>query len=442
MCAYGIDYPARTMARSTSITVERMTLDNGLRVVLSPDSMSSGLFVGCYYDVGFRSEPEGRTGFAHLFEHLMFQGSVNLEKGMHDTLTTGNGGVNNGSTRNDFTNYFELMPSNALELSLFLEADRMRGLRLTPEAMQNQVDVVKEEIRVNVQNQPYGGFPWLWLPMALFETFPNAHDAYGDFNDLDAATLEDVAGFFDRYYAPGNCVLTVVGGFDVKKATAMIERHFSDIPARAVPPTVDAAEPVPSKEKRTVRVDAHAPQPAVALGYRTPDPIKEFDDYCALVLLASILTDGEASRLNQRLVKKDRSVSHLGGGVGLVADSFEVRGPSMLRLAAFYPGAPDPQPIIDAIDEEVARVGDGIDTDELDRFRNAWLAEYLGAADSLLSRGMLLSAMEQQRGRAEVINEIPSAISAVTTESIARVAQTWLRPDSRAIVEIRPGRPS
>ncbi len=427
------------MARSTSISVERFTLPNGLRVVLSPDKMSSGIFVGCYYDVGFRSEPEGRTGFAHLFEHLMFQGSVNLEKGMHDTLTTGNGGVNNGSTRNDFTNYFELMPSNALELSLFLEADRMRGLRLTPESMQNQVDVVKEEIRVNVHNQPYGGFPWLFLPMAMFDTFPNAHDAYGDFADLDAATLDDVAAFFERYYAPGNCVLTVVGDIDVKKTTAMVERQFGEIPARDVPPTVDASEPVPTKEMRTVRVDQHAPQPAFAIGYRTPDPITEFDDYCALILLTSVLADGEASRLFQRLIKKDRSASHVSGAVGLVADAFEVRGPSMLRLGAFYPGAPNAQPLIDAIDEEVARVADGIDTDELERFRNAWLADFLGQADGLMNRGMMLAALEQQRGRAEVINEIPAVMGRVTAADIARVAGTWLRPDSRAVLEIHPG---
>lgn len=429
-----------TMAKTrTSIAVERFALDNGLRVVLSPDKMSSGIIVAAYYDVGFRSEPEGRTGFAHLFEHLMFQGSVNLEKGMHDTLTTGNGGVNNGSTRNDFTNYFEIMPSNALEVALFLEADRMRGLRLTPENMQNQVDVVKEEIRVNVHNQPYGGFPWLFLPMVMFDTFPNAHDAYGDFADLDAATIEDVSAFFDRYYAPGNCVLSVVGDLDVAEATRFIERHFGDIPARPVPKTVDADEPVPSSERRLIRMDRHAPQPAVALGFRTPDPINAFDDYCALTLLQSILTDGDASRLSQRLLKKDRSVSHLMGEVGLVAGTFEVRGPSMMRLVAFYPGKPDPEPVITAIDEEISKVADGIEHEELDRFRNAWLADFLGAADSLDHRGMLIAAMEQQRGHAELINEIPAAIEAITTEDISRVAAEWLGPDTRAVLEVHPG---
>ncbi|MGZ4212703.1 MAG: M16 family metallopeptidase [Actinomycetota bacterium] len=425
--------------RTPTIAIERASLSNGLRVVFAPDRSSPAIFVAVYYDVGFRSEPEGRTGFAHLFEHLMFQGSATLEKGMHDALVTGNGGTLNGSTRNDFTNYFEMMPSNALELALFLEADRMRGVRLTPENLQNQVDVVKEEIRVNVQNQPYGGFPWLYLPMALFETFPNAHDAYGDFADLDAATLEDAAAFFDRYYAPANAVLAVAGDVDPDEAVALCERLFGDIPARPAPPTVDASESLPEAERRVVHPDARAPQPAIALAYRVPDPITEFDDYCAAVMASSLLVDGEASRLYQRLVKTDRIVSHISGDVGLVAGTFEVRGPSMLHIAAWYPGRPNPDHVLRAIDEETARLADGIDTEELDRFRTSYVADYLGSIDGLGQRGMLVAAFEQQRGAAELINDIPAALGRVRPEDVARIAGEWLRPDRRAVVDLHPG---
>lgn len=425
--------------RTTTIPVERTRLSNGLRVVFAPDRASPAVFVAVYYDVGFRSEPKGRTGFAHLFEHLMFQGSATLEKGMHDSLVTGNGGILNGSTRNDFTNYFEMMPSNALELALFLEADRMRAVRLTPENLQNQVDVVKEEILVNVKNQPYGGFPWLYLPMALFTTFPNAHDAYGDFADLDAATLEDAADFFDRYYAPGNAVLAIAGDVDPDEAAAVIERHFGSIEARPAPPTVDASEPVPSEERRVVHPDANAPQPAVALAYRVPDPIAEFDDYVATVMLSSVLVEGEASRLYQRLVKNDRIASHVSGDVGLVAGTFEVRGPSMLHLAAWYPGTPDPESILRAIDDEVASIADDIETEELDRFRNAYIADYLGSVDALSQRGMLVAAFEQQRANAELINEIPSALARVDAEDVSRMARAWLQPGRRAVLDVHPG---
>src|SRR4051794_7372945 len=180
-------------------TLERLRLDNGLRVVLAPDRNAAAVAVAVYYDVGFRSEPEGRTGFAHLFEHLMFQGSANLEKLEHFRIVQSSGGIFNGSTHLDYTNYFEVLPAHALERALFLEADRMRSPRINEDNLKNQIDVVKEEIRVNVLNRPYGGFPWLQLPPVLYDTFPNAHNGYGGFEDLTNATVEDATGFFDTF---------------------------------------------------------------------------------------------------------------------------------------------------------------------------------------------------------------------------------------------------
>ena len=228
--------------------LHRVTLPNGLRVVLAPDSSQGGsgpapvVGVSVHYDVGFRSEPEGRTGFAHLFEHLMFQGSESLEKLAHFRHVQGSGGVFNGSTHQDYTDYFQVLPSAALERALFLEADRMRAPKLTEENLRNQVDVVKEEIRLNVLNRPYGGFPWILLPPVLYSTFANAHNGYGDFTDLEQATVDDCAAFFDTFYAPGNAVLTVAGDFDVEHATELVHEHFGDVPAREVRPRPSFAE--------------------------------------------------------------------------------------------------------------------------------------------------------------------------------------------------------
>ena len=231
--------PARSTARRplprSKLAIERFSLDNGLRVVLNPDRAAPAIGIAVFYDVGFRSEPEGRTGFAHLFEHLMFQGTVHLDKGEADRLIEGCGGQSNASTHPDFTVYISHLPANALDLGLFIEADRMRGARLSAEALQNQIDVVKEEINVNVNNRPYGGFPWIDLPPIMFTTFNNAHNGYGSFDDLDAASLDDVHGFFDRFYAPGNAVLCVTGDLDVGATRQLIEQHFGPIAARPVP---------------------------------------------------------------------------------------------------------------------------------------------------------------------------------------------------------------
>src|SRR5690242_18511183 len=279
-------------AAATRVEIHRFTLPNGLRVVLAADRSAPVVGVAVVYDVGIRSEPEGRTGFAHLFEHLMFQGSANLEKLAHFRYVQGSGGTFNGSTHLDYTDYFETLPANALERTLFLEADRMRGPRLNEENLRNQVDVVKEEIRLNVLNRPYGGFPWLKLPPVMFDTFPNAHDGYGSFSDLEAATVPDAAEFFDKYYACGNATLSVSGDFESAHARMLIERHFSDVPARPAPARADFAEPDLTAERRESYVDKLAPLPAVASAWRVPDPITDFAGYLPYVVLAEVLTDG------------------------------------------------------------------------------------------------------------------------------------------------------
>src|SRR6202023_358702 len=232
------------------VPIESATLANGLKVVIAPDTTAPVVTVGVYYKIGFRLEPQGRSGFAHLFEHMMFQGSAHAPKMQHIKLINSSGGTLNGSTHYDVTNYFESVPSNALERVLWLEADRMRALKVDDENLRNQRDVVKEEVRVNVLNQPYGGFPWLDLPPVAFRNWPNAHNFYGDFADLDAATLADVQNFFHTYYSPHNAVLLMLGDLDPTEAFGLAKRYFEDIPAGPLPPRADAGEPPPPEERR------------------------------------------------------------------------------------------------------------------------------------------------------------------------------------------------
>ncbi|BCJ42804.1 peptidase M16 [Actinoplanes ianthinogenes] len=430
---------SRIQIPATKYPVERFTLANGLRVVLSPDRSAPVVGVAVVYDVGIRSEPEGRTGFAHLFEHLMFQGSENLEKLAHFRHVQGAGGSFNGSTHLDYTDYFEVLPAGALERALFLEADRMRGPRLTEENLRNQVDVVKEEIRVNVLNRPYGGFPWLKLPPVMFKTFPNAHDGYGSFEDLESATVEDAQGFFDRYYACGNAVLSVAGDFDVAEATALIERHFGDVPARPAPVLPAFDEPGLDGERRESYTDRIAPLPAVAAGYRVPDPIGAFDAYLPFSVLAEVLTDGDASRLVERLVQRDRTVTNIGGYLGFMGDEYQVRNPTALLLQAHMPPGGDAGKVLRTVDEELDRlVADGLKPGELERTQARMAARLLQGTDEVLGRALPMAVLELQRGRPGLLNELPKLISEVTAEQIVTAAAT-LRPESRAVVEVLPG---
>jgi zinc protease len=431
--------PTRAPVRTANLTyaVERGRLANGLRVVVLPDRTSPVVAVAVYYDVGMRSEPEGRTGFAHLFEHLMFQGSANLGKTEHFTYVQGAGGVLNGSTHVDYTNYYEVLPSSATELALFLEADRMRSVALTQDNLENQVAVVQNEIRVNVQNRPYGGFPWLSMPPVLFDSFANSHDGYGSFVDLEAATLADAQSFFDRYYAPGNAVLAVAGDVDPAQVMAWAQEHFGDIPGRAVEPPPAFSEPLLTSERRAVVEDRLAPAPAVALAWRVPDP-GNLQTYLPYVVLAEVLTDGDASRLQERLLLKDRTATSVGGYLGIMGDPLDARDPTPFMLEVHHPAEVPVDTVIATVDEEITRLAsDGLTQDEVQRTVARMVARFLREVDPVLGRATHAAVFEQQRGRAELLNELPGLLSAVTAEQVLAAAAT-LRPGNRAVVELRP----
>ena len=282
---------ARRARAAFHVPVSYYKLPNGLKVVLSPDKTAPTVVIAAYYKIGFRIEPRDRTGFAHLFEHMMFQGSKNLGKMEFIKLVQQNGGVLNGSTRFDFTNYFEILPAHKLETGLWAEADRMRGLNITQENLTNQQGVVGNEVKVNVINTPYGGFPWLDMPQYANTNWHNAHNFYGDLKDLEAATLDDVKKFFDTYYAPNNAVLVVVGDFDERDARAMIDKYFASIPASKQPVTFpDLTEPRQDKEKRASKPDPLARRPALAFSYHMPP--RGTPEYYAMGLLDQLLVQG------------------------------------------------------------------------------------------------------------------------------------------------------
>ena len=414
------------------------TLDNGLRIVLAPDRSAPVVGIAVLYDVGIRSEPEGRTGFAHLFEHLMFQGSANLDKLEHFRYVQSSGGTFNGSTHFDYTNYFEALPSNALERGLFLEADRMLSPRLTAENLANQLDVVKNEIRVNVLNRPYGGFPWIYLPGLLFDSFANSHNGYGGFEDLESATVDDAKDFFARYYPPANAVLAVAGDLDVEETIGLIEKHFAGLRKRRAPKRPSFAEPAMDAERRDVHRDPHAPIPAVAVGYRVADPVGRFDELLAATVLCEVLTDGDASRLQRRLVQRDHLVTDIAAYIGEFGDPFDERDPTVLTVTAHYPDAGSLEAILKGVDEELDRIAsDGLERDELDRVRTRLASVLVRELDPVISRTLEFAKFELIHGRAELITELPARLADLD-EAAVRAAAAALRPDARAVLELVP----
>ncbi len=415
----------------------RYTLDNGLRVVLAPDATAPVVGVSVHYDVGFRSEPEGRTGFAHLFEHLMFQGSESLEKLAHFRHVQSSGGTFNGSTHPDYTDYFEVLPSAALERALFLEADRMRAPKLTAENLANQIDVVKEEIRLNVLNRPYGGFPWITLPPVLYSTFPNAHNGYGGFEDLESATVEDCAAFFDTYYSPANAVLTVAGDFEMDDAKKLIEDHFGDVPHRPAPQRPSFAEPLPTAELHGETEDPHAPLPALGIGYRMPDPINDVDGYLAYLVLAGVLTDGDGSRLQQRLVHREPLVVDIGAGAGLFGP-FEARDPDTFTITLIHPHEVSRERVLAALDDELEKLAETPPSEEeLRKVTARWAASLHSEHDRLVSRTLALGSFELLYGDASLVYRLADRMSAVTSEAVSAAAKA-LRPDARAVLVVKP----
>jgi zinc protease len=296
------------LAHTAEVTVpiEKFQLKNGLRVIVSPDHAVPVLAVYMIYNVGSRSEEKGRTGFAHLFEHMMFEGSANVPKGMHFATVESNGGNLNGSTHPDFTDYFEVLPSNKLATALWLESDRMRSLAITDENLKNQKEAVKQERRLSFDNQPYAtAIVDVW-PTLIFGNWQSSHSLIGSFEDLEAASIQDVTKFFKTYYAPNNAALVLVGDVNTDEAKKLVETYFGDIPSQAQPKHPELAEPEGFKVGTKVYKDPLAQVPGVVVGYMGPK--RRSPDFYALNMLDAILTAGDSSRLRQDLVKGKKSL--------------------------------------------------------------------------------------------------------------------------------------
>ncbi|MCW5982156.1 MAG: insulinase family protein [Bryobacteraceae bacterium] len=426
------------VAADMKIPIEKYKLKNGLRVILSQDRSAPVAAVYLIYGVGARSEEKGRTGFAHLFEHMMFQGSTNAPKGFHFATVEANGGYLNGSTHADYTDYFEVLPSNKLPVALWLEADRMRGLAITEENLSNQKEAVKEERRLRMDNQPYVAAIVDKWPEVAFRNWSNSHSIIGSFEDLDAATVEDVSKFFKTYYAPNNAVLAIVGDIDPAEVKKLIDSYFSDIEAQPQPKKPDLAEPTPEKERAERFNDPHAAVPAVIVGYR--GPVRRSPDYYALSMLDVVLTGGDSSRFQQNLVKGKQSVieyeSNLGWPFGQASDYVE---PGMYAMFMVHNPQFTGRQIVDQINEELASIQrDGVPEKELERARTFLRSSHIRRMESAISRATLLGQYEVLDGDAEALNAELDKFLAVTAEQIQAAAKKYCQPNLRAVLEVVP----
>jgi predicted Zn-dependent peptidase len=429
------------VATKLTADVDYYTLPNGLKVVLSHDATVPTVGAGVYYHVGFRNEPKSRTGFAHLFEHLMFQGSKNMGKMEFIKLVESNGGVLNGSTRFDFTNYYQIVPSHTLETILWAEADRMKGLAIDAASLKNQQDVVKEEVRVNVLNQPYGSFPWIDLPMAANENWYNAHNFYGDLKELDAATLDDASAFFRTYYAPNNAVLSVVGDFEPAQTKAWIEKYFGGIPKVEQPPRPDLSEPRQTKEKRASRTDALATRPALGLAYHMPD--RWTPDWFALGLIDQILGQGRDSRLYDALVQRAGLTSDVSAGINWgLGNMFNYEGPMLWMVSVYHDKATKPDSLLTVMDGEIESLRTTpVDSATLARAKIKMRSGLYGIAEEFVGLGKLdllasFALFDNDPGK---INTLEDEFAKITPAQIQKTAQEFLRKENRTVYTIVPG---
>ena len=418
------------------VPVTVQTLDNGLTVIVSPDHSAPTVGVSVVYKVGMRSEPRNRTGFAHLFEHLMFEGTPNAPSGTFDKVITGGGGRNNGSTRPDFTNYIETAPVSALEPILWLEADRMRTLDFNADTLKNQQDVVKEEIRVNVKNQPYGGFMWIDIGQHAFSKWENNHDGYGSFEDLEGASLDDVRAFHRDYYGPNNAVLAIAGDVTAAQGIALAKQYFGGIPARPTPARTDVSEPLNTQEKRLQQSDALAQVPAIAVGWKMP--ARGSKDQAPMAVLAEVLAGGSASRFYQGIVKGRELALNVDGMFGLVSP-WEYDGPTLYTAFSLYKPTTDADAMLAAMDEEIARIArEGVPAEELARVKTAMLSDWNNGQESFLGRADRLARLHAIWNDAGVVNKIPGWIESVTSADLQRVAATYLTRANRTVIDRKP----
>jgi predicted Zn-dependent peptidase len=427
------------VAADVQYPLHTRTLDNGLRVVVSPTPGLGVVAVNLWYDVGSRHEEPHRQGFAHLFEHLMFQGSRHVRAGDHFALLQGHGASLNATTSFDRTNYFESMPAGALDLALWLEADRMAYLEdvLTQENFRNQVDVVAQERSQRMDNVPYGTVFEQVLPLVFDADHPYGHLPIGNMEHLGEATLDEVNAFHSRYYMPSNAVLTIVGDLDSDDGFAKAERYFSHIapseaPKRELPPALP-----PVTEPRRIDLVDDVPAPAVWFAARFPVDAPAARDLAAAVLATSILGDGETSRLHRRLVRKDKLALSAGFGVNTLiagnslgaASVRAVPGRSLHHVIEAFTDVLEQFAAQGPTDEELSIARAQAERDWLDEMGTA-----AGRADAISGCALLFDDPE-------AINQRLPLLTSITGDEVQEAAATWLMPclNARALVHPSQG---
>ncbi len=424
--------PPKTEGSALRFDVKRTKLENGLRVVMLVDHTSPTVAVDVVYDVGGRNEERGRSGFAHLFEHMMFQGSANVPRGEHFRLVTSHGGMLNGTTSEDRTNYFEMLPSSELGLAIFLEADRMKSLDVSQKNFENQRAVVKEEYRMRVENAAYVPAAIRLQELVYQGYWPYEHSAIGTMRDLDAAELGWVRAFHAAYYAPNNAVLSIAGDFEESEAMALVRRYFGDAKPASVPKLELPPVPEQTTPRATVVEDSHAKLPAIFAGWLVP-PSHEPDHY-ALSLVAMLLGDGESSRLHRALVR-ERSLA-----IEVDAEPNGLRGPDMFQVVVKLASGASVASVTKLLETQIADVARlGPSEADMTKLRNRIRARFLLGLQSNFARAQRLAELEVYRGDASLLNGELDRYLAVTPEDMKRVTAKYLTTARRSLVEVKPG---
>ena len=429
--------PLLLAAADYTVPIEKYSLPNGMRVILSQDNAVPVVAVYMIYNVGARAEEKGRTGFAHLFEHMMFEGSANAPKGTQDKVIESNGGQMNGSTHPDYTDYFEVLPSNKLATALFLESDRMRSLDINAENLQNQKEAVKQERRLRFDNQPYATAIVDRWPQLVYRNFQNSHSLIGSFEDLNAASIDDVRRFFKTYYAPDNAALVIVGDIQIPEAKKLVEGYFGDIPRQPAPKRPNLAEPAGKPQTDTYR-DPLANVPGVIIGY--PAPPRRSADFEALYMLDAILTGGDSSRFQLDLVKGKESVLQFEANPGWpFAGPADYKDPGVYGMFLLHKPNFTGKQIVGQVQEEIARIQkDGVPAEELARVRTFVRSSSIVQTQGVLGRARLLGQYELLDGNPGLINTELARYLAVTSAQIQNVAKKYLTPDKGSVLEIVP----
>jgi zinc protease len=413
-----------------AVSFKEFKLANGLRVLLSEDHHAPTYSICVTYNVGSRDEKPGRTGFAHLFEHMMFQGSANVGKGEHFILVLNNGGSANGTTNADRTNYFQTLPANQLELGVFLEADRMRSLNINQVNLDNQRHTVQEERRQGYDNRPYGRTYEAVIDTA-YDNFAYKHSTIGSMEDLNAASLKDAAEFFRTYYAPNNAVLSLVGAFKTEQALALIKKNFENIPSQPAPPVPDVTEPEQKAERRKTIEDPFAQTPRLDIVYKVA--AGNTPDFYALQVLGQVLSGGLSSRLYQKFVKDQELALSISAGPD------ERRGPSLFWVSIMPRPGISLAEIEKLVYEELERTKTEAVMDwELDKVRTQVRRQRAQSFYSTRSRANTLGYYAVYYNDPGLINSVQEKIFNVSKDDLQRVANTYFKESNRTVVATLP----